>query len=215
VLQNSRDESAIDFAKSQLPQGTQVIRLRLGSDEKAPVLLALRRNPQARLHELGVEGDGNWAFEKAESFSIRLWEPAWLSASYPFVAAAAIGEKKEATQTLSGTLDPVKPSIFVLQAVEPPHLNLLVASNIEKLKLLKLSVSAGADAAPGLFAIRVLGPDHIERAHYGGLLLSKDGALEHKIFFALNDPSGSWTVSVRNLLNGASATALVEVKEAE
>ena len=30
------------------------------------------RNPQTRLHELGTESDGNWAFEKAEPFVLQL-----------------------------------------------------------------------------------------------------------------------------------------------
>ena len=211
------DAGPIDWQKTQLPQGTQIVRLRLGSAAKSGYLLALRRNPQARLHELGVEGDGNWAFEKAEPFELHFKESVWRSSAFPVGSGVgAHAEKTEAARKISGTLDPVKPSIFLLHAGEPEPLKLSAVESIVKLQRIEIAVERPKEnASPALFSIRVSGPDHVERPHYGGTVSAKDGALSHIISFALNDPSGTWTVAVRDALSGAAAEIRIVVKDSE
>ena len=217
VFKQTLDAGPIDWNKTQLPHGTQIVRLRLGNAAKSGYLLALRRNPQARLHELGVEGDGNWAFDKAEPFELHFKANVWLSGTFPAGAgAAAHAEKTESVRKIAGTLDPVKPSIFLLHAGEPDPLKLSAVESIVKLQRIEIAVERPKESAsPALFSIRIVGPDRVERPHYGGTVAVKDGALSHIISFALNDPPGTWTVAVRDALSGAAAEIRVQVKDSE
>ncbi len=214
VLAKALEESPIDWSKTQLPIGTQLIRLRVGNTPKSGYIFALRRNPQARLHELGVEGDANWAFEKTEPFALHFKENTRLAGVYPAGATAAESTKKDAAQFIAGALDPVKPVLLMVRSGEPAKLNLAAPEKVAKLQPFEVAVPPPPDGATAaLYVIRVVGPDHAERRHYGATVNSKDGALSHIFSFASNDPAGEWTVSARDALSGAAAEVKIEVKD--
>ncbi|HLX63062.1 MAG TPA: beta-galactosidase [Planctomycetota bacterium] len=225
VLKKNLDSSPVNWRATHLPHGTQVIRLRLGNS--GGYLLALRRNPQARLHELGVEGDGNWAFEKAEPFELQFNDDIWLGAVYPAVANVADAGKRKHVRTIAGVLDPVVPTILAIQPGEPGVLKLSAPPDVLKLQRMEIAIQPPEsprlpdadqpreDAASALYCVSVLGPDRAERAHYGGIFSAKNGKLSHIFAFALNDPAGEWTIDVRDALSGASAETKVQLKESE
>ena len=78
--------------------------------------------------------------------------------------------------------------------------------------LLHSQASDIPSAAPALFSIHVRAPDGKEFAHYSATKSSPDGALTYTIPFALNDPSGAWEITVRDLAQGSEASAKVEIK---
>lgn len=217
MLRDALDGGIVDWSKSKVPHGTQIIRLRTGGGEKPGMLLALRRNPQGRLHELGVEGDGNWAFEKPEPFELHFKADVWRIGMYGVgTGGTQSSGNVEALRKIVGTLDPVNPTILGLQMAEPAKLELSSVAEVDKLQRFEIAVpvpKTGAIAA--LYLINVVGPDRIQRTHYGGTVLSKDGSLSHVISFALNDPSGQWTISVRDALGGATGELNINVKDAE
>src|ERR1043165_2756335 len=139
ALKRNLDAGVLDWSKTQLPHGTQVVRLKLGSAARAGYLLALRRNPQARLHELGTEGDGNWAFEKPEPFALHLNEKAWLRSVFPAGAGVNQAEKSEGLRQITGTLDPVTPTILLMLPDEPGKLRLSAPADVQKLQRLEIA----------------------------------------------------------------------------
>ena len=210
----------VDWSRTKLPPGTQLIRLRVGSDAKPGYILALRRNPQARLHELGVDGDGNWAFEKPEPFELHFSKDVWRVGEFAISKQGAHADgrfaKTGALRKISGILDPVRPTIVLIRTEQSGTLDLSAVEEVDKLQRFEIAISAPKDnPAPALYFVRVAGPDGVERAHYGGTFSSTDGALRQVIAFALNDPSGSWTVSVRDALGGAAGEIEIKVKDVE
>jgi len=217
ALGDALSASILDWNKTKLPLGTQVVRLQTGSGTNPGFVLALRRNPQARLHELGEEGDGNWAFEKPEAFQLYFKANVWIDNVYASgTNIETQREKSVPLRKLAGTLDPVKPMIVALRTAASGKLALSAVADVEKLQRFEIAVSPPKEGStPAQFSIHVAGPDHVERAHYGGMVASKDGALSHVISFAINDPSGKWTVAVRDVLSGAAAEIQINVKDAE
>lgn len=199
----------IDWKKSKLPYGTQIVRLALS---KRAFVLALRRNAQARLYELGTEGDSNIAFEKSAPFTLVLREGKWLNRAYP-PELAKPGDK--AVTEIQGTLDANNPAILMFTNDAPAELALDVPAQSEKLTPIAASIKPAENAGAALYEIRVEGPNGKERAHYGATIASKDGTLKHTFTPALNDPEGTWTISVRDLLSGANASRKIEIKETE
>ena len=214
-LKKCRDECLVDWAKSSLPPGTQIARLALGKAPRPGFILALRRNPQARLNELGGDGDSNAVFEKPEAFKLVLREKCWLGQSLPSTFNIQ-QSKPESVSTLEGTLDPVTPKIFILYQDEPAQLSVKLPAAANKLAAISVAIDAAAEnSESALYKIRVLGPDEREREHYGALVFSRDGALAHSFIPALNDPSGTWTVHVQNLTSGASAAREITINDDE
>lgn len=214
-LPDGFDDGLIDWKNSQIPAGTQVIKLSIGKSQRPSLVLALRRNPQVRLYELGAETDSNAAFEKAEEFKIVLREKKRLGGAYPSNPAADEDGKPASATELSGTIDPVVPSIFILHpGDDASELALELPGNAAKLSAVNLTIPP-RDGGEALYAVKVCGPNGKERAHYGGMVASKDGSLKHAFVPALNDAEGPWSVSVIDLLSGASSFKKVEIKEAE
>jgi hypothetical protein len=205
-------ESPIDWQKTQLPQGTQIVRLqpRGGSSQ----ILALRRNPQPRLHELGAESDGNWVFEKAEPFTLTLRAAAHIE---PLTAVGAPGDPAART-TISGALDPVTPSLFLIAGAPPQPLKITAPASVRLGEVLEICVgSAGEGATPQarVLSVRVFAPDGTERPYHAITKYVVDGTLQHAVPLALNEPTGVWKVAVRDLANGGSAEARVEAMAAK
>jgi len=199
-------ESLIDWQRTQLPIGTQLVWLAPGNAAGAKIL-AVQRNPQNRLHELGTESEGNWAFEKAELFSIVLREAATV------LSLPSGAHSSGPVQKIEGKLSPVAPGIFVLntKAALPPKLTVPPTGRAGE--ALPVGIAAGAPGAT-LYSIHLTAPDGSERPWLNATKSSPDGALNHAIPFALNDPAGAWKISVRDLAQGSETSVSVEIKPA-
>ncbi|MFH0937757.1 MAG: alpha-amylase family protein [Planctomycetota bacterium] len=202
AFNDRKNESLVDWAKTRLPEGTQLVWLRV-SEMAAKAgdctrVLALRRNPQERLHELGGEGDGNWAFEKAESFSLALRMPMWV-ATVQLDQRSVVGSL---TQRIEGILDQATPSIFVLHAVKPnpPVVTAPAAAKVGE--TIKIKITSDADRAFRIYSVQVTGPDLSARNHYCASKLAPDGAWTYLLPLADNDSPGEWQVTIREILTG-------------
>lgn len=218
-------EGLIDRQSSSLPAGTQVLWLQAPGATGAR-LLALRRNPQTRLHELGRETDGNWLFEKAEPFTVVLREPAYvepLAALSPGLRPQVPGRDPQASSRIEGVLDPVTPALFALNTAPPKPPKVTVPASVCAGEVMEVNVEAASGADPqapspkpqaSLFSVRLFAPDGSEKPYHALTKYAPDGALLHAVPLALNEPAGAWTVAVRDLTNGGSAVAVVEVRPA-
>jgi hypothetical protein len=205
-------EAPIDWQKTQLPQGTQIVRLqpRGGSSQ----VLALRRNPQTRLHELGTESDGNWVFEKAEPFTLTLRGAERIE----LLAADGVSGAAAARSTISGTLDPVTPSLFLIAGAPPQPLKITAPASVLLGEVLEIGVGSAAEGgAPQarVLSVRLFAPDGTERPYHAITKYVADGAMQHVVPLALNEPTGVWRIVVRDLANGGTAEARVQVMAAK
>jgi len=210
VFQKELAQARIDWSASQLPYGTQVIWLRPEGGTGPTSVLALRRNPQARLHELGTDAEGNWAFEKAEPFKLTLRGPvtAW------GVSAGAKSEERP-VRKLEGRLDPSEPLVYVLQSAPALPFGIeahpaAVAGQSVELKLTPPQ-ERGAGA---LYHLKVQSADGGELAHYTTSQYTADGKATLFLPLACNDPAGIWVLTVRDWLSGAEQKIKLEVKAA-
>ena len=204
-LQDRLDESVVDWKNTRLPHGTQLVWLRLPGSGAASKILALRRNPQTRLHELGTEAEGNWAFEKPEPFTLALRKP-----THVLPVAGGKPAAQEATSKIEGTLDHDSPALFVLSSTAPkaPTLNAAKSAKLGELIEIKLSTD---NAHPALYEIRLVAPDGTERTYHALCKTSKDGTLKHALRLALNEPTGNWTIFVRDLTQGSETKTSIEI----
>ena len=211
-FQNRLAEGLVDWKNTRLPQGTQLISMQMDGSSSVQ-LLALRRNPQARLHELGSETDGNWAFEKSEPFVLALRAPAWVSVIQTLPITPAI-PREVALQKIEGSLDPNTPCLFRINSVQPSAPNVAANKNIQAGEILELKISpepGEKESGSHLYSVHVIGPDSAERAYYGAAPQMVTGIFTHVIPFALNDPSGQWIITVRDLTSGGETTVTVEL----
>ena len=232
-----RLESAVDWGKTRLPLGTQVVWLSPRGAAQA-LVLALRRNPQARLYELGSDADGNWPLEKTEPFALALRTPAFVeplaqsaapNATPPIPPLSRGGDGGGATALLEGTLSPVTPAQFLVSSSAPQPPRLLVPSVARLNEVLEINVAGAVRAAPAsalpnpqpqapnlkpqacLFSVRLFAPDGSERPYHSLTKFAADGALLHAVPLALNEPPGTWRIVVRDAYNGGAAEAQVQV----
>jgi hypothetical protein len=204
-------EGLIDWTKTQLPLGTQVVWLQVrGAPASGPRILALRRNPQSRLHELGGESDGNWPFEKAEPFVLAFRAPVSVEPLAPQPSSL----KPQASSLLQGTLDPITPVLFQVApaAPEPPKLVIPASARIGETLEIKVARPEAENAkSGGVISVRVFAPDGTERRYHAATAYAADGTLNHTVPLALNEPAGTWKIVARDLTNGGMAAANLSV----
>lgn len=211
VFQKELAQTRIDWAQTQLPYGTQVIWLKPEAGSASTSVLALRRNPQSRLHEFGTEAEGNWAFEKPEPFKLVLRGPvtAW------GVSTGAKSEERP-VKKLEGTLDSHQPVVYVLQSAPAAPFTVEAPAAATAGQRVEFKLAPPADRKTGaLYHCRVLTPDEVELAHYAVSQYAADGKAALSVPIALNDPAGTWTIVIRDWLSGAEQKVKLEVKSAQ
>jgi hypothetical protein len=146
-----------DLEKSELPPGTEIVRLSLGSGPSAARLVALRRNGQERLRELGREGESDEAFQQSAPYRLVL-------RAKTLIFDARVGRAPQEMEKVEGTLDPLAPALLVLRPGKAvaPEVEAPATVKAGQAATLKVSLAKGSDAGPRLYVIRVLGPDGVE-----------------------------------------------------
>jgi hypothetical protein len=195
-----------DLEASSLPPGTEIVRLRCSTETTGTRLLALRRNPQTRLHELGLEGDTNEPFDRPAPFKIVWRQPCW-------VADLRLGGAPERRTELEGTLDPVTPTLLAVMEKEPPKIEVTCPADARLGSVASIPIKQPGGGR--LFSFEVKGPDRLARPHYGRQLWTADGNAELLIPLAVSDPSGDWTLEVREWATSASTRATLKVAPAK
>ena len=192
----------MDVKAAELPPGTEIVRLRLSPKLPGARIMALRRRPQVRLHELGLEGDTNAAFDQAMPFKLVWRRPVWVS-------DLRLGGKPEERKELKGTLDPVTPSLFAVLDAVPPGITIRFTGVGRPGKPLVVKIAQGKGGR--LFAIDVKGPDGLSRPYYGATVWAPEGNIDFTIPLASSDVQGEWIVAVKEWSTGTTAQATLQV----
>lgn len=80
--------------------------------------------------------------------------------------------------------------------------------------VLRLRTEGGA-AGTRLFRVRMVRPDGTSRFHLERKVLAPDGRGEFVFRMAFNDPAGTWSMRVTDVLTGVTTERKVEVRPAE
>ncbi|MBI3831007.1 MAG: beta-galactosidase [Planctomycetes bacterium] len=172
-------------------------------------LVALHRNPQLRINELGPpEYRSNEAFEKEEELEVDLRAP---YAVYDVRAGKLLAEKE---QKLKLKLDPFVPTILALFKAPAKAVSLDVPAKAKRGEALacKIALDAPAPADVHAYRFEVTGPDGKPLPLYAKNLKAPKGACATTLYLALSDPAGKYTVTVRDIATGLSAQKMVEAE---
>jgi hypothetical protein len=170
-------------------------------------IVALMTNPQLRVDELGPpEFKSNDRF--AKPVTVRLAMPGERFV-YDLRARKAVGSLKQ----LQVTLDPYEPAIFAIAPSPMPRLAMSAPARVRRgdTALIGIGFAAATPAAVHVLHVDVVNPSEDTVACYSGNLLAREGRAGKLIPIAMNDPTGSWKIRVRDVLTGQTETSAFEV----
>jgi hypothetical protein len=82
--------------------------------------------------------------------------------------------------------------------------------------VVKIKIStAGENKSAALYRLNVFAPDGIMKTCYTRACFCDEGAAEFILPLALNDPVGTWTLKVRDVLGGTEKSLKLLVKQQE
>lgn len=171
-------------------------------------IVGLLSNPQMRVEELGPpDFKSNQRFEKPRT--VRLLVPDGL-----YVQDVRAGKPLERKREISIALDPYQPAIFAFSPVPLPALRISAPARAARGEIARIGLSF--DHAPlaerSVFHVSVSDPSGREATHYRANVVATGGAGEYVLSLAHNDPTGNWTVRVRDVLSGQEKTAVIGVE---
>ena len=169
--------------------------------------------------DLGIYGFRNGAAEivalqrlaapssaRADKRIVKLAKPAF---GYDVRAGAALGR----SDRFAVTLDAVAPTFLAFsdRPLAPLRLRAPAHLHLGESATLRVGLADSSDPSGRVARIDVLNPAGEVIAPYSrNLHLTRDGAT-FRLPLALNDPAGEWTIRVRDILSGATATAAMSV----
>ncbi len=114
---------------------------------------------------------------------------------------------------LALSVGPIEPTLLAFSDAELPTPTIAVSRDIHSGDDVEINFGPGgsADTALHVLHVDVVNPSGEIVAYYSGNLLAPGGVAAKRLPLAFNDPTGSWTIRVTDLLSGQSATAALEV----
>lgn len=173
----------------------------------ATTIIGLLSNPPIEVDELGpLKVKVNERFDTPQA--VRLIAPAQLYA-YDVRRARSLGKVKQ----VALTIDPYEPTVLTFSPMPIPALRLAMPLRLGRGETGRIGLTLdGSSAASSLvFHIDVLNPAGELVPYYSGNVLARAGSTEKVLPLAKNEPTGTWTVQVRDLLSGQEKSARFEV----
>ncbi len=170
-------------------------------------LVTLLSSPLQRVNELGPpDFRSNERFEKPVDVTVTLPASAWL---YDARSGKSLGEKKE----LKVTVEPYEPVILVASPTPLPKLQVAAPAEAKRGTIATFGIAAeGTPAATHVVHVDVLNPQGERQLSYSGNVLAKQGHAAKDIPLAVNDPAGTWTVRLHDMLSGQVETRTLTVE---
>lgn len=170
-------------------------------------LVTLQSNPQQRVNELGPpDFRSNERFSKPVPVHLRLPSDMYI---YDTMAGKSLGQHKE----LALTMDPYRPTILAVSDAPLPTMQVAVPAQAQRGSVLDVAVrSVPAQADTSIFNVDVRDPQGKWMPYYSGNLIVHQGAGVKSIPLASNEQTGTWTVTVHDILSGQTVTRNVQVQ---
>lgn len=188
--------------KGQTASGVETIVYRNGSVR----IVGLIVNPELRIDELGPpEFKSNERFARARTLKLNLPAPMYV---YDLRKGQSLGR----ASSVPVNLDPYEPAMYAIGAEELPHMTVAAPEQLMRGETATIGISLPATAA-SVHAIHIDIVDGSGKAlePYSGNLLAQNGHAVWSVPIALNDPAGTWTVRVRDVLSGQVQTVRIHV----
>lgn len=172
-------------------------------------LVGLLTNPQLRVDELGPpEFKSNERFETARTVRLRLPAETYV---YDVRGAKSMGRLKE----IEVRLAPYDPVIFAFTPEAMPELHVQAPARMARGGFLpvRMRFDGPVAARTSVFHVEVKNPAGEIQYHYSGNVLAQDGAAVKLLPLAVNDPTGTWSIRVKDVLSGQERALTVAVSE--
>ncbi len=128
---------------------------------------------------------------------------------YDTRARKVLGQQKQLTLTV----DPYEPTILAVSDVPLPDMQVSVPEKAQRGSLVNIAVHAQpAQADVGVFHVDVRDPRGNRMLYYSGNILAKQGSGVKSFPLASNDQTGTWTVTVQDMLSGQIVTRKLDVE---
>jgi hypothetical protein len=173
----------------------------------ATTIIGLLSNPPIEVDELGpLKVKANERFDKPQA--VRLIAPEELYA-YDVRRCKSLGRVKQ----LALTIDPYEPTVLTFSPRPIPALRLATPLRVGlgEMGRIGLTLDGSSPARNHVFHVDVLNPAAELVPYYSGNVLARNGSAVEVLPLAKNEPAGTWTVKVKDLLSGQKESARFEV----
>ena len=170
-------------------------------------IVALQSNPQMRVSELGPpDFRSNKRFKSPITVHLHLPNAMYV---YDTRAHKSLGRHTELTLAV----DPFQPTILAASDTPLPGLHVSLPDHAARGSLVRVAVDTpNSPADTSVFHISVRDPNGKQMVFYSGNILAHGGSGMRSIPLASNDVTGTWTVTVRDILSGQSVTNKLDVE---
>ncbi len=170
-------------------------------------LISLLSNPQSRVDELGPpDFRSNQRFESPVTVNLALSAPMYL---YDVRQNKYLGQKSKVTVTLN----PYEPTIFAASPAPFPSLQLNAPREAKRGTSVHISFNfPQTSAALHIVHIDVMNPEGKRMMHYSENIFAENGHAAKLLPLAYNDPAGTWTLRIHDLLSGQQKNVELKVE---
>jgi hypothetical protein len=128
--------------------------------------------------------------------------------AYDLRAGRSLGN----TDRLTLELGPIEPVLLALseKLLVPPAISGPPSARLGATA--GFSIRSGSAVALDVLRVDVIDPEGTVVEHYSGNTIAAGGEVDKVLPLALNDKAGTWTIRVKDLLSGATATASLNVE---
>jgi hypothetical protein len=190
-------------------EGGYIPGVEIRTYQNGPVkIVAIQRNFQLRINELGpMEYQSNEAFEKDEKVDINFGAP---YSVYDTRAGSALGE----IQSLRVELKAYEPLIFTLLPKPAKEFTILATNNAKRGEQIAIAASleAPTPAEVHVFHLEIAGPDGKTIPYYTRNLKAPLGVAVTRLYLALSDPPGNYTITLRDVATGITGKKTLQVE---
>jgi hypothetical protein len=128
--------------------------------------------------------------------------------AYDTRARKALGQHKELTLTV----DPEEPTILAVTDAPMPEMQVEMPEKAHRGDVVNVAVHAlPALAETEIFHVEVQNPQGKKMVFYSGNIIANGGGVR-SIPLAVNDPAGTWTVTVHDIMSGQTVTRRIDVQ---
>lgn len=169
--------------------------------------ITLLSNPLLRVDELGPpDFRSNRRFEQPLTVKLSLPAPMFI---YDVRQKHFLGQKS----TLPLTITPYDPVILTAAPFPLPELRVSAPARTRRGSNTEIAIACDRSAADRhVLHVEVMDPAGRRARHYSGNLVADGGQAVHSIPLAWNDAPGTWSVLVRDMLSGQTATVSIVVE---
>jgi hypothetical protein len=171
-------------------------------------IIAIHRNPQLRVNELGPpKYRSNKLFQRPEPIQVDLGAR---YAVYDVRTGTSLGSGKK----LKLRLDPWTPTILALFPRAVRGLKLVAPARAARGKAIayKVSILASQPAARHAYRVQLAGPNGQVLPLYSRNIIGARGKASGTIYLALSDPAGRYTLAVRDVATGKTASKRIVIE---